>query len=175
MITVASCCQCFIDDIPLSTFHMAESKSLLEASNLSNRPLFEAPFSRSRLPFLSLSFLPFLLLSLLHSTYTFYRSTLFICTTLSSCGPGDQFYFEAPLCQRPRHPDNPHPPEKSMYLQQKATFLNAIVAFQYLSVVVTPGPCQISVNGVRSKFVSEIFQYLTAYCKSQGSLCSSIM
>jgi len=44
-----------------------------------------------------------------------------------------------------------------------------------LSVVVTPGPCQISVNGVRSKFVSEIFQYLTAYCKSQGSLCSSIM
>ena len=133
----------------------------MEASILSKRPLFEAPFSRSRLPFLPLSFLPFLLLSLLHSTYTFYRSTLFICTTLSSCGPGDQFYFEAPLCQRPRRPDNPRPPEKAMCLLRLNYY-----CFQYLSIVVTPGPRQVSVNGVRSKFVWDIFQYLTADCKT---------
>ena len=37
----------------------------------------------------------------------------FICTTLSFYEPGDQFCFEAPLCQRPQRPDNPRPPQKS--------------------------------------------------------------
>ena len=57
-------------------------------------------------------------------TFTFYSSILFICTTLSSCGPGDQFCFEAPLCQRLRRPDNPRPPEKSNASPSKSQLLN---------------------------------------------------
>ena len=50
--------------------------------------------------------------------------------------------------------------KKARRLLQKANNWIIIVSLQYLSIVVTPGPRQVSVNGV--KIVFEIFWYLIA-------------
>ena len=73
-------------------------------------------------------------ISLVHFFLQFWHpSIFFICTTPSFYGPGDRFYFEAPLCQRPQRPDNPRPPQKINLRHQQTNF-------NYLSIVVAPGP-----------------------------------
>ena len=112
----------------------------------------------------------------------FYKSSLFwffIYTTLSSYEQGDQFCFEARQCQRPQHPGNPRPPGRICFLIiflmegpvddcNSGFFKSTLCPFRYLSIVVTPGSCQVPVNGVQ--MFENVFVVLWCHLKFKRRL-----